>query len=346
VNNDILPLRPAQTFKHRCRRHARLAVTVALLTWVAVFTKWQEVGEAFGRLRLEWWLAAVGMLLTTQLLSAWRWQTLARPFGFERTVSQLTGYYFIGMYFNLLLPTAVGGDVIRAWYLDGGSGRRLAALAAVFLDRLSGLMVLLGLACLGLTLSPLKLPAWVPWFVWGTAAAAAAAIAGAPLLARTGERLARPLQKLRLALDALRTPKLLLGSTLLSVGVQTGNVILVWLVGRSIGAEVPIGYYFIMVPMVSLLTMLPVSIGGWGVRENATALMLAPLGVSDGPAKTLAILWGTVFVAVSLLGGTIYLFGRFPKLAAGTAMADTEVENGSFGSGADQGRAGQHQAAA
>jgi len=333
-----------------CRKRARLAVTVVLLTWVAWQTNWEEVASAFGRLRLELWLAAIGMLVATQFASAWRWQALARPFGFERSIGQLTSYYFIGMYFNLLLPTSVGGDVVRAWYLDGGSGRRLAAFGAVFLDRFSGLVVLLSLACAGVLLSPLHLPAWIPWFVWTTACCAAAAIVGVPWLARSSKSLARPLGKMRLALEALRAPRLLLCSTVLSLGVQAGNVVLVWLVGKSIGAEVPDGYYWIMVPMVSLLAMLPVSINGMGVREGATAMFLAHLGVPDGTAKTLALLWFAVFLAASLLGGVVYLFGQFPRPVTprptAATLEETEVDDGFIDCGADQGRARQHQAAA
>ena len=105
----------------------RLGVSAVLLTWVACRTDWAQVSQAFGGLRLELWLAALGLLLGTQLVSALRWQMLSSALGFRRSVWQYAGFYFIGMYFNLLLPTSVGGDVVRTWYLDGRSGRRLAA---------------------------------------------------------------------------------------------------------------------------------------------------------------------------------------------------------------------------
>src|SRR5207237_734616 len=84
--------------------------------------------------------------------------------------------------FNLLLPTSVGGDVVRAWYLDGHSGRRLAAFVAVFLDRLSGLLVLIAMACVAVTVCPLELPAWIAWSVWGTACAAVLGLAALSVL--------------------------------------------------------------------------------------------------------------------------------------------------------------------
>src|SRR5262249_52533060 len=109
------------------RKLLRPAVSVSLLAWVAWHTDWAQVAAAFGRLRLGWWLAAGGVLVVTQVVSALRWRMLARPLGFDGSLGRYTSYYFIGMFFNLVLPTSVGGDVVRALYLDGRSGRRLAA---------------------------------------------------------------------------------------------------------------------------------------------------------------------------------------------------------------------------
>jgi glycosyltransferase 2 family protein len=288
----------------------RIGGTVGLLGWTAATTDWTAVGRSFAAMRLEFFLAALATLIAAQILSAWRWQFLSRPFGFERTVRQLASYYFIGMFFNLVLPTSVGGDVVRAWRLDGGSGRRLAAFAAVFVDRFSGLCVLLALACVGVLCYPATLPGWVVWFVLGTTACAASGILLTPSLAAMGERVIRPLGKVRTALQTLRRPRLLLVSTVLSLGVQAGNVILVMLVGWGLGADIPIAYYWILVPSVSLLIMLPASINGYGLRERATILFLAPLGVAQSTAVAVALAWTGVFLIASLLGGVVTLCER------------------------------------
>jgi uncharacterized membrane protein YbhN (UPF0104 family) len=325
----------------------RWAISGTLVVWIACKTDWGKVLSAFAGMRLELWLAAVALLAGAQAVSAWRWQMLARPLGFERSVSQLLSYYFIGMYFNLLLPTSVGGDVVRAWYLNGRSGRHLAALGAVFVDRFSGLLVLLGLACMGVLLAPFALPAWVIAFVGGTAACALLGIAAVPLLTRYGGRVSKRLHKVRLALALLTAPRLLAASTLLSLVVQAGNVALVMLIGAAIGAPVPPAYYWIVVPMVTLLTMLPISINGMGMRENAMVLFLAPFGVAKDLAVTLGLLWFTVFLVASLAGGLVYLFGQFERpVMPAPAPHEGETDHGSVSGGADQGRTRQHPAAA
>lgn len=323
----------------------RLGVTVALLTLIAWKTNWPRVVEAFSGLRGEFWLAAVGVLLTGQIVSAWRWQLFAERLGFTRSVRELTHLYLIGMYFNLILPTAVGGDVVRAWYVSGASGRRLAAFVSVFLDRVSGLVVLVALACVGVLLCPAEvpLPAWIPWTMWAIAATGVCAVCCVPIAARWRRLNAGRREQLQALWRTMREPRLLLSASLLSLYVQTASVVILWLVARALHTPVPLSYLWILVPMVSLLTMLPVSIGGHGVREGAMVLLLAPLGVDRDTALTLSLLWFAVSMTCGLLGGVVYLLRRLPR--PDSALAN-EVSCGSVDSDPDQGRTGQPAKAA
>lgn len=324
----------------------RLAFSAALLGFIAWRTDWGEVVRAFANLRVELWLAGVGLLLVSQAVSARRWQLFAFELRFERTVPQLLSYYLIGMYFNLLLPTSVGGDVIRAWYLNAGAGRRLAAFASVFLERFSGLLVLIAVACLAVLLSPRTLPWWIPCAVWAIGGGAVCGLAATPLLTRWRLVPARRREQLRDLLDALHSPRTLARATLLSIFVQCANVVVVWMIGVGLDAPVPVGYYFVFVPMVSLLTLLPVSVNGMGVREGGVALFLAHLpGVPEGTAVTLAFLWFASGAAVSLVGGAVYLFGAFPKPDA-ERLNEGKEDDGPVDRGADQGREGQLDQAA
>src|SRR5262249_43984584 len=101
----------------------------------------------------------------------------------------------------------------------------------------------------------------------------------------------------------------------------------------------------IVVPMVSLLTLLPVSVNGMGIREGGMVLFLAPLGVNEGTAGTLAFLWFAGFTAASLLGGAVCLLGRFPQ-PRGLPPPREESDNGFVRSDSDQGRVREHHAAA
>jgi uncharacterized protein (TIRG00374 family) len=332
----------------------RLAGSAALLAFLAWKTEWARVASAFAGLRAGWWLLAVALYAGTQVVSSLRWGLLARPLGFRQPLGRFIACYYVGMFFNLVLPTSVGGDVVRAWYLDGGGGRKLPAFLSVLADRVSGLLMLIVIACLGAACSPLDLPPRVTRTVYGVAAAAGLGLAGLLALARSSVLSAQDsvprtgwrakLVKLLSAARALQAallprPRLLLGTTLLSVAIQAANVVLLWLLGLALGADVPASYYWVLVPVVTLLTLVPVSVNGMGVREWGTVLMLAPLGVGPETATALAFLWFATFGVVSLGGAVPYLLGRFHRFEV---RPDDEPVRG----GPDQGREGQPRAAA
>ncbi|MCS7045088.1 MAG: flippase-like domain-containing protein [Gemmataceae bacterium] len=320
----------------------RLTVSAALLAWIGWRTDWSSVGRAFLALRVEYWLAALGLLLAAQVVSALRWRMFARILGFGDGLVRMTGLYFIGMFFNLVLPTSVGGGLARVWYLDGGRGRRWAALASVFLDRLNGLLVLVAMACLAVLLAPRDVPRWVRLSVWSITAAAALGAALLPLALRWRVLPERRRHQLVHIVGLVHAPRTLLGASLLSALVQTSSVGIVWLIGVGLGAPVPPGYYWILAPMVSLLTLLPVSVNGMGVREGGVVLFLAPLGVDPATAVTLAFLWFLVYVAGGLCGGVVYLAGAFPAPPAVAGQSGTEeASDGSVIGNSDQGRTRQ-----
>jgi uncharacterized membrane protein YbhN (UPF0104 family) len=329
----------------------RLAVSAALLGWIARQTDWPSVGRAFGALRVEYWLAALGILLVAQTISALRWQLFARALRFPHTLTQMTGYYLIGMFFNLVLPTSVGGDIMRVLYLDGRSGRKLAAFASVILERLNGLFVLVALASTAVLLSPMELPAWISASIAMIAGCGVLGLLLLPLVVRSGRLPAPRLRQLQTMLQLLRAPRTLISATLLSLFVQVAGVLIVWLIGTGLQAPIPAAYYWVLVPMVSLLTLLPVSINGMGVREGGVVLFLAPLGVEHATALTLAFLWFLVYAAGSLLGGVVYLAGVFPKpQASADAPSGEKLEEltlyGPIPGNSDQGRARQLDPAA
>lgn len=321
----------------------RLGISGGLLGLIAWKTNWTEFAQAFASLDLGWWSAAVILIVVSQFISAIRWREVCQALAFRQPLKQLLAFYFIGMYFNLCLPTSVGGDVVRAWYLDGRSGRRLNAFLCVFLDRFSGLMALIILACLAVMLSPVPLEPWISWSVWAMAASAVLGVMLMPTVARW-VRFGEPrVEKIRVALRVLRQPGLFVRTTVLSFVVQALSVLTAWLVGVALDAPVPPSFYWVLVPMVSLLTMLP-SINGMGIRELSMTVLLGAVGVKQDIAVPLALLWFAATGVVSLAGGLVYLFSDVPRPER--SLSVKEFDDGSVDRHSDQGRARQPRAAA
>jgi uncharacterized membrane protein YbhN (UPF0104 family) len=133
-------------------------------------------------------------------------------------------------------------------------------------------------------------------------------------------------------------PRLVIVSAALSVAVQLSGVVQVALIGAALGLEVPIAIFGVAVPMVALLTLLPISLNGMGVREAGMALFLQPAGVAASQAVAVAFLWFCSQTVAGLVGGAVYLNVRSRR---------REDAHGAFvGDRADQERARQYRAAA
>jgi uncharacterized membrane protein YbhN (UPF0104 family) len=189
--------------------------------------------------------------------------------------------------------------------------------------------------------------------VGGMGAAALAGVAVLPLLPALQPLLhPRPVgqQVVGGTIVYLRHGRALAAATLLSLVVQLANVVIAWLIGQGLGLAVPFPYYCILMSVVAVLTLLPVSVNGMGLREWGTVLLLKPLGVGPAEAVTLALLTFAVQALAGLGGCGFYLFGRFPRFTAVPEGAGAGVEGRgdafSLRGGADQGRARKPPAAA
>ncbi len=324
------------------KTYLRVFGSLALVAVVASRLNWDSLREAFAALEVRYWWAALGVYFLLQLVSSLRWQLLARPLGFDLTYPRYVALYFIGMFFNLVLPTAVGGDVVRAWYLGAPTKRRGAAFFTVIAERGSGLVVLMLLACVAACFVPGELPRWMQGILLGIAVALAIGVCALPLLhllpllPLVGKKLTRLVEVVRLY---LRMPGLLAVSAALSLLVQLASVTQTWLISQGLGLNVSFNYLAVVVPLVSLLTMIPISVNGMGLREAGMVVLLAPVGVALDWAVTLSLLGFAVNVAASLLGAVVYLVGPFPRFSQGKGVPDDDAI--AVGGDSDQGREGQ-----
>ena len=184
------------------------------------------------------------------------------------------------------------------------------------------------------------------WVVWWAAGAGVLAIVGVLVflfgprgpVAGPGHGLRHKVRQVLQVGDVYRgIPRLLGAVAVLSAVVQAANAVMVWLL--ALGLPLPVLLFFALVPLVSLLTLAPVSLNGMGVREGGLVLLLAPLGVAAEEAVTLALLWLSVFAVAGLAGAGCYLFGRFPRY-------EVRTDDEPVGGHPDQGRTRQSRPAA
>jgi uncharacterized membrane protein YbhN (UPF0104 family) len=289
---------------------ARLCVSAGLVWWL--FSRFELSGiiASFQELSFLVWLIASLMYLVAQVLSSIRWFILSGALSFSGPWHTYLVFYFVGMYFNLFLPTSVGGDVLKIHFLSRDSGRRLMAAWSVVGDRIFGLlaMVLLGAGAAGL--SPDILPGHFITVLWIGGIVAVCGLIGLPFAQRILEGLwPRLAERLSGALLLWQMPRKILMVLGLSFCLQTLGMGAVALLGGGIGIEIPLLFYFVSLPLINIATAIPISLSGIGVREGSFVYFLGIKGVQPEQALCLGILFFSIQVVTSLLGGVAYALG-------------------------------------
>lgn len=258
---------------------------------------------------------AVVLLLAAIGLSAFRWKLVLGP-GSPGLV-YLIRVYLIGWFFSLFLPTSVGGDAVRAAALAHSRLSAGVALSSIIIERLAGMFALVTYLGLGvliapdiiaglLSLSSVEMP---PGLV--LAGALASIIVGAVAVVAFRERLRR-IRVLRDAFALLgsfsRTPARMAGAFVVSMLIQA-LYILVWMeLARAFGIAVPWLAFLIYVPFISLAAMLPVTLGGLGVREGSWTLLLSAHGIAGGDAVAFSLAYYFAGLLIGLIGAAIFVW--------------------------------------
>jgi hypothetical protein len=307
----------------------RVLVSIGIVVYILVDV---DTGDLVGRLssvRPGLVGGALGLYLVGQGLSAYKWSLLGRSVGFRQPVREYTRFYFIGMFFNLFGLSTLGGDVVRALYL--GEGRRpVLAVNSVLFDRVSGLVLLMALGAVAL----LAFPQYgFPWPL------AASIVAGGgllvlgwwmcPRLVRLLPEHNRVRRQVETELGPFWRDRRLLGRVaVVSVVFHMTQVVAQYVLARAAGAAIPFSYCMIYHPVISVMTALPVSVAGLGVREGGYLYFLTRIDVDDAIAVTLGVLWFAVTVLAGLIGGVLFVASgaELPRLRAkATAPADVSA---------------------
>ncbi len=263
-------------------------------------------------------VSAVLVTLLGVVLSAWRWQRVLEVFDAHIALRTLTTIYLASLFIGTVLPTTIGGDVLRVSRASSITGSR-RAFGSVALERLTGFLVLPLIVVCGFAIRPSLLDEPRSWLAL-LVAAITLALLGFVVLAVGHPRLAgrfadrenwtRFIGAVHLGVDRLRREPArvvrVMGTALL---YQLSVITVFGLVFRALDLGVPIAAVLAFVPAVLMIQVLPISISGLGVREGALALFLHPFGVSEAQALAAGLLWFGALVVVSMLGAPAFALG-------------------------------------
>jgi uncharacterized membrane protein YbhN (UPF0104 family) len=307
----------------------RIGVSVGMLVVLLVRApafSWDDLLPRWSLANVAWLLTAVLLTLVGIVLSALRWQKVLDAMEIPATLPRLVRHYLAGQFVSNVLPTTIGGDVLRVSRLSRDTGESPGTFASVVLERLTGWLVLPVITIFGFAVNPgLRHLGTATRVALGLAVGTLALLAGvlgAVASKRIGGRFAtrdgwrRFAGAVHLGLDRLRQHP---GAAVHVLGAgfayQIALVLAAVAAAQALGLR-PAGLTALLAffPAVLIAQVLPISVSGLGVREGAFVLFLGPLGVAQSDAIALGLLLYLLNLGVSLLGA--------PAFAAGGRMRE------------------------
>ena len=307
----------------------RLAVTAGMLAWLSSHVHLSDLRAPHWSPSTFLWLsAALVVTFAGVVLSALRWQRVLASLELAATVPTLVRHYLAGQFVGNFLPTTIGGDLLRVSRLSAANGETPRTVASVVLERLTGWLVLPVLTLFALVVNPgLRRVAPIPshtamWVALLTLVAlgAVVAVAASP---RLGGRLTstggwrRFTGAIHLGLDRVRRrPGLAFEILTAGFAYQLAVMLAAFLSAKALGLSVGWTAILAFFPIVAIVQVLPLTVGGLGTREAALVFFLHPLGVADADAFALGLLVYLVNLGVSLLGAPAFALGSRARAVA------------------------------
>jgi uncharacterized membrane protein YbhN (UPF0104 family) len=295
---------------------ARILISIGLLAWVLTRVGLDNLLTTFATLDWRLYALALGLSTLSMGLRAYRWWILLDAVKVRVNYWRVVYLYYIGAFYNTFLPTGFGGDVMRVVEFGGGASSAQAA-GTVIVDRLTGFVMLFVLALVALPFSYHLLPTamlWVLIAVSGSVIVGAALLFEGHILRRLTARFPRALS---LAGDAW------LGRTyavITACGRKAIALALFWslmfnllhigasaLIGLALGLSVPVGVYFVFVPLATVALLIPITVNGLGFRESIYLALFPQTGVSGPQATAFSLGTYSLDLLDGLVGGVIYL---------------------------------------
>jgi uncharacterized protein (TIRG00374 family) len=297
----------------------RLIISALMIGLVLNFTDFDKLIQVFRSIPLPVVLAVIAGYLICPFLNCYRWMLFARSAGVEATYPQALRAYFVGAFVNAFGLGTVGGDLTRALMLAGDKPVKAASLASVAADRLHGLAMLALIGSLSalfadvqhlhpdfLALLSLIAPAIIIGWFFGPWIIERALIIDLCLRFN--------LEKIRLKIKQAfgafpRDRSIMIFVSFLSLCFHLAQISLHLLMASALNVEIPLLVLLVVVPFVNIVSSLPISWMGLGVRENAYIFFLVPLFLSREQAVAFGAIWLLAVTVTSAMGGLVSVFG-------------------------------------
>jgi uncharacterized protein (TIRG00374 family) len=320
----------------------KIVITAGLLGVLARKVDLFAVGDKIGAIGIGACALCVLTIVVLTILGAWRWQMVLGRMRNPVPLRETWRLVMIGLFFNQILPSGIGGDAVRVWLLTRRGNRARAAILSVAADRIFALAAVI--LCMAgflplLRHSPARWPVISLVGVGAMSIAALFLLPGAlagldrTVLGRSrgirtaihrGISLARDFAAILVRISTARPE----GPAVFAISVVNQLVLgsVVWFIARRLHVEIGLFTAIALFSPAMLLSTMPISLGGWGVREAALVWLLGTVNVPPDSSLAISVLFGLVTTAAGLTGGFLWLLERGAGVPAKTFVFHGNAE--------------------
>ncbi|MCW5698586.1 MAG: flippase-like domain-containing protein [Rhodospirillales bacterium] len=311
----------------------KLAISIGLIGLLFVFVDWRETFAVFTDVSPSGLIMCLVALTFGYLISAWKWQILLAAHDVMAGFAMLLKTYWVAAFFGNFLPSNFGGDVVR-FSMMRHVGRPSEIVASLFVERLTGFFILLCFCLVGLTIRPdhFQMAGFVPLLWFGVAAFIIMLICLRFLpgqvqrlvgLLRIGhlpfvDKVEKIINKLSESINHYRgEPKEVTQALLLSVLFYLSIILSYSLTISAFGLSVSPTMMFVIVPLIILVSTLPITLNGIGLAEGSIVILFSQAGLSPEQGLAVGILYRGLVMLTSLAGAPLWMTMRAQhKIAA------------------------------
>lgn len=316
------PGKPIKTKGKWLKLALRFTVTILIFFFLLRSVAWTTLVSTILHARHGALLMGLVAGVACIVFSAYAWRVLVLAERIPADLARLINLYLVGIAFSHFLPTSVGGDVAKAYYVGRDSGNITGATSAVLMSRITGFLGMLLIA----------LPGIVIWHTMFTAsiiesflllsflllAMIGGAIVFSALLPRLSSRFSKNRWMTYRAVglvfevgqtvtNTIKKPQVLCASIGFAMLFWIASFLNYYGFALALNMQVPLPFYIIAIELASMAAFFPLSINGFGVREGTLVFVFSTMHVAPGTALSLAFLVDIQALFFGLIGGGIYL---------------------------------------
>ncbi len=299
----------------------KIVVSLLLLGYIASKIDWEQAFANLKKANYFLIIVVFFLILLERVELTYKWNLLLRARGVVISFGRLFWIYAISAFWGLFLPSSIGSDVVKGYYLIKDNSEKAASISSVLVDRILGVLTLLMLCVISLFIAgdlisnnSIKLYLFTIsiFFLIGLFFFQKKETANLlhKLLSKFKfKSITEKIIKLHLSvLEYKGHPKTLIVTFIITFFVNITRVMIFYVISLAYNIPIPIIYFFIFIPILTVIVMIPISIGGLGVGEGAFITFFAMVGISINDSVVVALtntLTNTIF---TLVGGLALLF--------------------------------------